>query len=162
MNLYEVGKKVISPGPEGVTFDLTDSGAVLLIQMNRPTAREKQEFKNGLSFRFAVVDDIIFILSRMGTLPWMDSPYYRMQSANLTHIDYPEDGTGLSVHAMLVDCSTGILKAQKLIGLPTDLSRDLLDAIQAQPEIQDYDVRLQRAFSRYTTDALVDMAKSSY
>ena len=59
MYKYEVGQKILPPGPDGVRFDMADSGGSLLIQMARPTAAEKRAFKSGISIRLSVVDQII-------------------------------------------------------------------------------------------------------
>lgn len=154
MYKYEVGQKILPPGPDGVRFDVADSGGSLLIQMVRPTAAEKRAFKSGISIRLSVVDQIIFILIRMGTLNWMDAPYYRHFSQSLTRPEYPPEGEGAAIHAMLVDGATGILVGQKLIGLDHKASESLIAAIAAQPVIPDYNTRLQRIFAEYGTDDL--------
>lgn len=158
MQQYEVGKQAFPPCQDGVRFDMTDGGGVLGIFFSRPKASEKKSFQAGLSMRFRVVDDIIFLLVRMGTDQWMDAPYNRHLSRHLTHLDRPSEGMGLAVHAMLVDASTGVLVAQKLVGLSTDGSNALIDAIQAQPAIPDYDLRLRRVFSQYRTTDLLEGA----
>ena len=155
---FEVGKDTGLRGMDNMIFDMTDSGGILVIRMNRPTAAEKREFNCGLSFKLAVVDDIIFILARMGTLNWMDAPYYRELSRNLTHIIVPEKSQGIAVHAMLIDGSNGILHAQKLIGLPHDMSIALIDAIKNQPIISNYANRLNHTMALYTTDQFVERA----
>lgn len=158
MYQYEVGQKVTSRVPDGVKFDMTDGGGVLGIFFSKPNANEKRSFKSGLSMQFRVVDDIIFLLVRMGTDQWMDAPYYRHLSWNLTHLERPAEGMGIAVHAMLVDASTGVLVAQKLVGLSTEGSNALIDAIQAQPEIPNYNMRLQRVFGQYRTTDLLEGA----
>lgn len=158
METYEVGKQIFAPGPDSVIFDVTPSGCVLIIQMARPTSQEKRSFQSMISMRYRVADDIIFILVRLGVMQWMDAPYYRGLSRDASLPDHIDDGAGLSLHAMLVDASTGILVAQKLIGLSTDGSRALVQAIQEQPEIPNYDSRLRAAFARYNTIDLLDGA----
>lgn len=106
-----------------------------------------------------MVDDIIFVLSRLGTDPYrQDAPYYRARSRNLARIDAPGEGQGLAIHAMLIDSSTGVLVAQKLFSLDHNTSAALLRAIQAQPEIADYDARLDRVMAAYSTEVLVRRA----
>ena len=159
MYVYEVGKRVMSPGYDGVIFDVTDDGAVLIIRMGAPTSKEKQAFKSGLSLRYTVVDGIIFILTRMGIMQWMDAPYYVGLSRGLSHcFELPKNGEGLAVHALLIDGDTGILVAQKMIGLTTDGSLKLIKTIEDQEIISDYDTRLQKVYAQYTTD---DMVKDS-
>lgn len=158
---YSVGDKVCQPSADGVIFDLDDSGATLQCKFAKPTVAEVKAFKSGLSFKFVVVEDIIFILSRMGAGQWMDSPYYKHRAPNLTdpqNLQDPEEGKGLGVTAMLIDASTGVLKAIKLVGLETDLTRRLFAAIREQPKIVNYTERLNRIMATYTTNDLVELA----
>ncbi len=159
MQVFEVGEQVITPGYDGVIFDVADDGATLIIRMGAPTSKEKQAFKSGISLRYTIVDGIIFILARMGTMQWMDAPYYVGLSHDLTScFKFPKNGEGLSVHALFVDGNTGILVAQKLIGLNTDSSLKLIKAIEDQEIIPDYHTRLQKVYAQYTTN---DMIKDS-
>ena len=159
MQIFEVGKQVMNPGYDGVFFDVADDGATLVIRMGAPTSKEKQAFKSGISLRYTIVESVIFILARMGTMQWMDAPYYVGLSRNLTScFKLPKDGEGLSVHALFVDGNTGILIAQKLMGLNTDGSLKLIKAIEDQEIIPDYHTRLQKVYAQYTTD---DMVKDS-
>lgn len=156
---YSVGDVVCAPSPDGIVFDVTDSGSVLVVKLGMPTASEKAAFASGEKhFGFAVVDDIIFFLSKFGDMPWMDAPFAR-QFSSCTKLEMPDKGFGLSMHAMLIDASTGILVAQKLIGLPTNLSRHLVQAIMDQPEIQNYSARLAYAMQSYSTQSLVARAE---
>ena len=159
MQIFEVGKQVMDPGYDGVIFDVADDGATLVIRMCAPASKEKQAFKSGLSLRYKVVDGIIFILIRIGTMQWMDAPYYVGFSPNLTRcFELPKNGEGLAVHALLVDGNTGILVDQKMIGLTTDGSLKLIKSIEDQEVIPDYNIRLQRIYAQYSTD---DMVKDS-
>lgn len=160
MQAYTVGQQILPPGLQGVRFQMDDSGGVLQFLFDRPTPREIREFKSGISIQFCVVDQIIFILARLGASQWMDAPYYRKLSPGLTRLDWPNDGEGLAITCMLVDSSTGVLKALKLRSLTTRATHLLMAAIAAQPEIPDYDQRLRRVFAQYTTNDLVREAES--
>lgn len=156
---YEVGQQVLPPCQDGVTFDLTDDGALLVIHMRHLKAAEKQAFKRALTFHATVHEDIIFVLVRMGLLQWMDAPYYRWRSRQLTEIELPEASHfGLAVHAMLVEATTGVLVAQKLVGMDNATSVRILEAAREQPEIPDYDARLARIYSQYSINALLGEA----
>lgn len=158
MDQYQVGQAIILPTTDSVRFNLTDAGAVLMIAMRNLSAAEKKAFKTGVQqFKFAVANDIIFFLCRFGTLNWMDAPYYKHLSRPF-QIERPGEGMGIAMHAMLVEATTGVLVAQKLIGLPHDMSVKLLDAVDAQPEIPDYNTRLSMTFQCYTTSDLLERA----
>ncbi len=157
MNTYEVGKQIIPPCTDGVRFDLTSSGAVLLITMENPTTKEKRDFKNGVpQFAVSVVEDIIFFLCRFGTGPWMEAPYNKYLSKPFILSAPTEQSDGLSLHAMLVDASTGVLIAQKLIGLEHDLSVKIVELVSKQPELKNYNDRLNRIFSTMSTQDILE------
>lgn len=174
ISVYEVGKKFCEPGREGCFFDLTDTGANLILKFRNPTPNERRAVKSGVAqFRFAVVDDIIFFLSRFGTLNWMDAPYNAYlsrisaesweDSAYKHFLGQPEGGIpgetkGLALFVALVDSNTGILAAQRLIGLSTEFSSRLIWAVAAQPEIPDYHACLARVMREYPTSRLLDIS----
>lgn len=156
--IYEVGKQVCAPCADSIQFDVADDTATLLIKIQKPTAKEKKSFTDDLRFRFVVVDDIIFTLIQLaGT--WMDAPYYRGLSQNLTALPEIPDGQGLAIYAMLIDAATGILVKQKIFSPDTKMSRDLVAAILNQPEIPGYMIRLQSVYARYTTNDLVNLSR---
>ena len=159
---FEVGKKTFAPSAEGAMFNLTDSGCILIIRFNKPTAEEKRNIKSGVAqFKFTEINGIIFFLSRFGTLSWMDSPFL-LDLAQCHDVPHSEAGIGLSLHIMLVDASTGILEAQRLIGLSTDFSNHLADAMLKQPHFQSHATYLQTInsiYDKYSTPDMVDMAK---
>ena len=154
---FEVGKVVCRPSPDGIVFETTPAGVLLLLKMQRPTRKEVREFKNGRAkFRFVVKNDIIFFLAKFGALPWMDAPYYRKYAQfDGASLEVPPDGKGIALHAMLIDASSGVLVAQKLIGLSTELSRDLIAAMKAQPEINNYYNVVDLTQAMYSTPQLV-------
>lgn len=159
-HLFEVGKPTGFAGPDGVIFDLTDSGGILIIRAAKPTAEEKKAFKTGISFRYCIANGIIFVLVRMGRLPWMDAPYYRWLSKNLSRVILPSSGQGLAIHAMLIDGRNGVLVAQKLFSPDTKTSENFMAAAMVQPQIPNYDFVLAQTMARYTTDDLVELSRT--
>lgn len=154
--LYRVGDRIMHPSPDGVLFDMTDGGGILSIIMSQPTAAEKRAFNAGLSLRLAVVEDIIFVLVRMGSMQWMDAPYYRRLSIHLTRLEDVPDGAGYGIHAMLVDGATGVLVAQKIVSTTTSGARSLRAAVLRQPDIEDYRQRLRIVTTMYSSKDLAD------
>lgn len=156
--LYEIGQPIMPPSPEGVRFDMTDGGGLISIIFHRPTTDEIAQFHMPTKLAFAVKDDVIFLLVKLGSLAWMDAPYNRQLSLHLTHIDSIDDGQAIAFHVLLVDGETGGLVAQKLVSGTTAGSRLLAAAIMSQPIIPDYHDRLKRIMAAYTTLDLVKMS----
>lgn len=158
--MLKVGEKVCAPSADGVIFDLQKSSAVLLLKFSKPTANEKREFKNGeAQFKIAVVNDLIFVLSRFGVGNWMDAPFTRYKCLmDVTQYQRPEPGQGIAVHAILVDASTGVLVAQKLVAMDYDNSIKLLDAATYEKYHVNYEKELAAVYARYSTNAMVMMA----
>lgn len=155
---FSVGEQITSPSVDSVRFDLTSSGAELVLQLGKPTAKEKNDFKNGVpQFALKVVNDIIFILSRFGTGPWMDAPYYRYRSKPYELSMPTSPNEGINMHAMLVDARTGVLVAQRFIGLEHNLSVKLVETVASQPQIPDYDWRLKQVFNTMSTLQILEM-----
>lgn len=146
-----------SPSDDEVIFEMTDGGGILLIKFGSPSAAEKRAVKNGSAqFKLIEVDGIIFFLSRFGTMNWMDAPFHRDLAKEYVR---PNEGEGLSLHIMLVDARTGILAAQRIIGLQTAFSNALLDMIEEQPAIDAaYNLTISKIHGKYTTNDLVEMS----
>lgn len=158
--VFKVGEQVCSPSADGVIFDIQESGAVLQVRFRKPTAKEKREFKNGKAqFKVVVINGLIFVLSRFGVGNWMDSPFSKYKCMmDVTQYQRPEPGQGIAVHALLIDASTGVLVAQKLIGMDYDSSIKLLDAATYENPHANYDAELAAIYARYSTNDMVRMA----
>ncbi|MBC8588078.1 hypothetical protein [Paratissierella segnis] len=162
MYKYEVGQivKGLQSNQEGVRFDMTDIGSTMTILFNKPTRNEIEYVKAGkLQFGMFVKNDIIFILSKFGSLQWMDAPYHVALSKNLTKLNDIEDGQGYNCHIILADSSTGEIKAMRLIGFSTQYSIKLKENIEAQQKTEfnkvQYDVDLASTMMNYSTKEMV-------
>ncbi len=137
--LYEVGKLFevgVTEYEEQVKFDFLSEGPVLLIFFKSPTEKEVSEINAGkASFRLYEKYNIIFLLSKFGSLEWMDAPYTVHLSDNIV-LDIPSDGLGYALNIFLIDAATGIIKAIRLIGLSTKFSFALHKCMQKQTETQ--------------------------
>lgn len=156
---FAVGDKVCSPSKDEVIFEMTDGGGLLLIKLNSPTSDEKKAIKNGVAqFKFAEINGIIFFLSRFGTMNWMDAPFHR-QFSSMSEFARPNENEGLLLHIMLIDARTGIMAAQRVVGLQHNFTNALLDTIAAQPSINVFfDVVLSEIYNKYTTYDMLKMA----
>lgn len=157
---FSVGEKVCDPirWDESI-FEITDGGAILMLKFQHPTSKEKNNIKSGVAqFKAVSIDGVVFFLCRFGTAPWIDAPYSK--SLSNSKITRSPDGCGLSLHVMLIDSSTGVLVAQRLIGLNAQFTNDLADIINLQPYFPDRDAYLQlvnRIYSKYSTEDMVQM-----
>lgn len=149
--------------PEGVKFDFDQSGALLFLFFNKPSAKEIESVKSGkLEIGLYQKDEIIFILLKFQGMEWMDAPYSIHLSSPFEFAELQE-GLGFGTTIFLVDATTGILKVMRYIGLSTEFSRKLKDAILKQKEMTFdktlYNKRLNEIYGNYSTSDLVRRAE---
>lgn len=164
-NAFEVGEIVCSPRGEGVVFDLSSAGGTLAFYYSQPTDNEIKQIKTGRpKFKIAVANEIMFLLSKFGDLAWTDAPFSialtQITPSDLENI-HISDGIGLSLHVMLVDCATGRLKANRLIGLGSEFSRELLRTalrLPIQKNLATYLSNINAVYNCYRTTDLVKRA----
>jgi len=162
---YKIG--AIDPkfktGTEAAYFDMDDAGATLTILFNRPTAKEVNVLQSGsLEFGLFETQGIVFVLAKPEGMGWMDAPYMAHLSKNLTTLQEIECGQGYGCTIILADSSTGKIKALRLVGLGTTLSRWLKNNIEWQLKREfdrkEYERALASATEKYSSE---DMAKFS-
>jgi hypothetical protein len=167
MNKFEVGK-LFEEGKtqysEGTRFDFRQDGAVLILFFDRPTSQEIEQIKTGrFEIGFFEKDEIIFMLSRLGSMNYIDAPYSVHLSKPFS-FDELREGMGFGLNIFLVDASNGILKALRYIGLSTDFSCRLQKAIVGQKTMKfdrrAYDMKLQHIYANYSTNDLVGRAEA--
>lgn len=109
---------------EETKFTMDDAGGLLRIYYNGPTEEEIEDFKaDGFEVRFTTMKDTIFMLFKIGNLPWMDAPFTPHLSPNLTKYELPQEGMGLGVLVQFADTRTGKLVGMKLIGLSESFTK---------------------------------------
>ena len=162
----EVGKPYL-PGrvswPDGIaTFDVRSGQPELIAFFARPSTVEVAAFKRGTPHFGILVDGpVIFFLFQFGQEPVSDAPY----SCHLTRssergISECPNGHRLAVRVLLVDATTGILRAIRLVTLAPETSQELIAAMHQQAaspfDQQLYDACLQRA---YTSASSFDLTR---
>lgn len=153
---------------EGVVFDVTDSGILVQVFFYKPTVHEIEQFEVGNPFEMKLLQfrNIIFPLFKFGDLNWMDAPYSVHLSRQLTQIEVPTEGNGLSMQIALYDTKTGKLCKNRLIGLSTEISKKLIEMIEEQKKrpfnAREYDKNLNNVYAAYPTKKLVHMATDSF
>lgn len=169
---FEVGQ-LFEPGrtryDEGIKFEFTQSGPILLIFFDRPTDKEVESIRVGkLEIGFYDTESSIFILAKFEGMKWIDAPYN-------VHLSKPfefakeleeQDNIGFGLQIFLVDTVTGILKVMRYVGLGHEFSIRLRDAILKQKEVPFddgiYNFKLNEIYKRYSTDQFVDYARWFY
>lgn len=144
---------------EGVIFDFQQAGPLLYLFFNSPTETEIESIKKGeFEIGFYQKDEVIFIMAKFEGMPWMDAPYSVHLSTPFAFEDIQE-GQGFGLTTLLVDASTGILKAIRYSGLSTRFSQKLRGAIEAQNTIPwneiKYNQKINEVYGNYSTDDLV-------
>ena len=152
---------------EGIRFNIDDSGCILQLFFSHPKERELESVKSDkkLEIGFYVEDEVMLLTFKFGKMNRVDAPYNINLSKNLYKIQDIENGMGLALLVNMVDASNGILKTNRLIGLPTDFSRKLKLAIEKQAtmlfnEVQ-YDLKIREIYAKYCSDELYDRASET-
>lgn len=164
MNILEVGKlfnEDITKYKEGCVFDINDSSCNLIIRFITPSNNEVNAIKQGrFKCWYYTEKEAIFMLFKLEGIEWMDSPYSVELSKNLTKIQEINNGQGLALNIYLIDANTGILKAMRLVGLPTAFSRKLRAVIERQRSMpfENYYQTINEVYRKYTTKKLVEYA----
>lgn len=158
----ELLKENVTSYQEGVRFDVTESGMEMLVYINRPSLNEIEEIKKkDLKLALTSSKGIIFIMSKFGTLQWFDAPY-SVHLSKPFELDKLEEGIGYALNITLVDAATGIVKAMRLVGMPTRFSRKLAREIDEQRYLdfdkEEYIRNIQSIYSNYSTKDLLKRA----
>lgn len=166
MTIYEVGQVIPEyiGHAEGTLFDISDDGASLIVFFNHPDQDEIEQFKSKHTFeiRFVQIKNVIMVLTKIGNLNWMDSPYSPHLSKHLTRLHNPEPGQGLALTIYLIDSATGKICSMRLVGLSERFTKSLFNAVldvwKNEWNKLVYATNMNRIFMSYSTKDLVKMS----
>ncbi|WP_205327071.1 hypothetical protein [Glycomyces sp. YM15] len=146
--------------PEGPRLSITPSGAHLTLFFDRPDTAEVKAVRRAPA-RFAwirgeqgAVLAFNFIDTKSGAgVPWSDAPYHHALQPDGRR-DLPGDpGTGMFCTIMLIDASTGIIKAIRGVSWPAAAADAVRDTFAAQLETgyheQAFNTFVDRLYARY-------------
>jgi len=170
MYAYEVGK-LYNPNrnvwPEAVQYSFRGGGHELVLFYRRPTASEIQDVRTGKAeFALAVYEDVLFFVSNFGGVDhWDDSPFSihlvpeaerTLPPTELT----PETRALLAV--ILVDASSGIIRAMRQVTLSPAFTAKLYELLRAQaarpfPGQVRYDQQIAHYYRRYNSGQMANM-----
>ncbi len=169
--ITKVGEQFISGRtkyPEGVRFEYTESGPCLIFAFRNPSQKEIEAARKGkVELALHETSLILWVLHRIeGLEQWSDCPFsIRIYDGIERAFDWSEkidEGKGVALSIVLVNADTGILLAQRLIGLSTKFSQELRSAIFRQLEQPfskaEYTAEINRAYANYSTKKLLSFA----
>ena len=174
MKRIEVGtvyRKDMIGCEDGTYLDVNETGITLEVYFDTPTESEIKDFKAGSNYKIGLFkrDGVLFFLTKFGNSNWMDAPYFIKLRKEATNplVNITDSTSGYSLNVLLIDAKTGILKANRLIGLNNRFSKLLKQELDKQLEstINDrfeYNNVLNSIFQRYTTKNMVDNALMTY
>ncbi len=125
---------------EGVVFEYTISGPILILSFTHPLKEEIEGVKIGkCEMGLYEKEPCIFISVKIqGCGGWMEAPFsirkYDNQGIKFDWSEDIEEGKGLSLQVILVDTNTNIIKSQRLIGTSKKFARRLREMILKQLE----------------------------
>lgn len=164
LNKIEVGQYLNDGIPkrhlEGPYFDILPDTILLMIFLEKPIIEEFENFNYGKAqFGLFQEDGVIFFLSKLGSMNWMDAPYNKHLALEPVDNTRPEAGQGYSVTLVLVDAFDTRVEAIRVISLMNTFSNLLMDAVDNQPVIPKYDLVLNNIYNKYpTSDDMLEEA----
>jgi hypothetical protein len=141
----------------------------LALFYNRPTSNEIKDVRRGpAEFALYVDGMLIVLLFRFGkTGLWSDAPYsIHLVPSEIRTIPQSMETWSNALQIVLVDASTGIIKALRLISMPDDFAEALNSAIVKQSTIQftraRYNGALEDLFRRFSSEELAERAQAKF
>lgn len=145
---------------EGVYLSIDGTGLTVSCLYDSPTSKERHAFKERAPLAVCVARkyDLMVMCLRFGAQPWVDCTYTPHIGAEPI-LQPVEGGQGYAMIVRLVDTSTGILVAQRLVSLGTEISieiRRIVDEIQhTEFDAEQYNRQIKTLYSIYSTEDLV-------
>jgi hypothetical protein len=159
----------VTTWPEGTIFDYTAAGCRLLLSYRHPTTREKEAFSGSARFALVFKYGLIFLLFKLGDMPWQDAPYsYWLLPEEIRpdpEADMNKPGDRLFLSCFFINAPTGILEEMRAMTFSPDFTTQLLQCVKEQAQnpvtIEEQSSAVARINSHYPTpkamvrDALV-------
>jgi hypothetical protein len=161
MPALEVGQPYVkgrTQWPEAAEYTYRRGQHELRLFMDRPTAHEVEVVRSGLSrFALAVTGPVIWLLFIFGNLPWNEA-VFNIHLVPEAERQPPPAPTRVqqraSLQVVLVDASTGLVQALRVLAFSGAFTNALHGAIQAQldqdwPGLDTFDMQRMQIASVY-------------
>lgn len=173
MHKYEVdGYFFDEPKPvqEGLTLSFDSSGATLLVSLSGMTDKEAEKIRKGKAeFVIFEREQIMYFLVRIpGVVDEGDAPFHYSLYTDPEKRPIPDiqEGEGLGLTVIGMDARNGRIKALRLIGLGTDISRKMVRIMREQKEQpidrNEYNRKIEKAYRTYTYKEMLKMAVAKF
>ena len=106
--------------------------------MQSPSQEEINSFnkKSIYKFKLIYIDGICYLLHKFGDNLWSDTPL-RVHTNNIVSELLPNEG--LSLQLLMFDSDNGKLHVIRLIGLPNNLSNEILKYVYNAPKFSEHE-----------------------
>ena len=157
------------PLQEGAYFEMRNGTLLLLLLFDRPTEKEIADARHGkLKMGYYVNNSVIFVVFKLGSMPWMDAPFSIRRYKNLVQ-DWSEEiqpTEGLSIQISLVDRTTEILHSIRLVSsshtFAKGLRREILKQLELPYSDTLYNSDIDNIYSRLTSEDLAHRAENMF
>lgn len=157
---------------EGVLFEYTTSGPMLILSFPQPSKEEIEGVKTG-KFEMGLYEkeSCIFLSVKIqGCGGWMEAPFsirkYDNQGIKFDWSEDIEEGKGVGLQLVLVDTNTNIIQSQRLIGTSTKFARRLREMILKQLEIPfsnvEYNKAIDDVYKNLSSDDIAKRAECMF
>ena len=117
---------------EGIYFDIDSTGLTLVYNFAHPSINEVVQMQSDKPFeiQLASVADVLYILTKCGSLNWTEAPYnpHLSMSGSLEKIH--DDTSGYALTLMMVDATTNVIQSLRIIGLGNAFSKKFCEKIE--------------------------------
>lgn len=175
MHSYRVGEMYTDrkSWPELAQYNYRGGEHELVLFLKKPSAKEIRAIRNEpADFALFVERRLIILLYQFGSggsgIPWSDAPYsiHLVPTEQRMAPPKTDPNEQALLHVVLVDASTGIIHALRVISMPPDFTQALHKAIQDQENIPftraSYNGELESLYRDYASTELAQMAGVSF
>lgn len=149
----------VNEWPEGSIFDYTDRGCQLLLSYRHPAEQEIEMFSDTVRLALFCKYNVIFLLFKLGNMPWQDAPYSYWLVPEAGRADPEADlrrpGDRLFLHCFLVNAATGVLENMRAVTFSPRFTTQLLESIKAQSLIpttqEQHSASIAQIYRQYPT-----------
>ncbi len=152
---------------EGCTMLYDEVGPTLLISLSGLTTKEAKKIQKG-QIDFGVFEDegILFLLIKIpDVMDWSDAPFHiGLYSDDRKVPEEIPEGKGWGITIMGLEARNGLIKALRMVGLGTEISREMIRIIHRQGKTNqvDHHNKLRQIYRKYTCQDMLNKATIRY